>query len=861
MIPLISISNRSSRAPATIWLVLWIAAAIVWLAGCGKTEQPNPPGAAATTSPPAAPAGSPAESRPATAPGAEPGKSVVSPPADENRDGLSGSEVPDPNLVDHVRRLVEKWKPQPIPAGDTARMGADYEKRYDEWFSYIDLYKQFGNRNPAWDAEAIEFFKLYAAFIEDADDIDNARQAKAQGADLNDRLKCIDPLFLHVYSHLLQWFAGPVDLRAAIRLAARAPDRFMGSKYPSRVSYRAFLVGREDKANIGIAQIATAATSLDISRDEHRMFLERLGDDLDGALGEHRDQLYVALNRQPGVDPWFLKLMLGRENIRLAWEARGHEFASLVPADRLPIFFSRLRRARVHLLEAWKLRPEAPEAAAELVRVTLSLGEGIAGETPRFWFDQAVQAEADYYRAYSALYESLRPRWGGSLEAVLAFGRECLATGRFDTEIPRQFDEAVILLGRDLGTWRDAVALPGVIGDLEKEFAGYRDGATKAADRHLYASRLACLAWLAGDLRLAQKRLDELGDDVVPSAFINLETTLNHVRRAISHPELEAAWQQPFEPEEKLTGVDVSRSRGLQLICVAGGRVRILWQNGGKPQQSIVNVAGRVVAAAVAPDYSTLAVSTVEDEGQPPRVLLINVGDGAVRGVLEPKQAGFISLKFSPDGKTLATTGSKSYVILWNVKTAAPWSWGNLTEHLSGVFELAFSPGGDMLATGCYDGTFKIWDLPQDLEATAKPLVSRFTGTGYREGFNSLQFSPDGQRLMVSSSLKVEMWNLATLKKESTIPGLKAALSPDGSTIAASGVGRYSTEANLFDAATGKEIRRFRGAHKDTIVGIRFSSDGKTLFTVDSGPTLITWNVSTGQEIQSPPLPRTAPPE
>ncbi|MEZ5988370.1 MAG: hypothetical protein R3F30_04475 [Planctomycetota bacterium] len=56
----------------------------------------------------------------------------------------------------------------------------------------------------------------------------------------------------------------------------------------------------------------------------------------------------------------------------------------------------------------------------------------------RMWFDRAVAAQFDYIRAYVNLFWALRPRWHGSIEQLYAFADECLATKRYDTEVPDQ---------------------------------------------------------------------------------------------------------------------------------------------------------------------------------------------------------------------------------------------------------------------------------------------------------------------------------------------------------------------------------------------------------------------------------------
>ena len=71
---------------------------------------------------------------------------------------------------------------------------------------------------------------------------------------------------------------------------------------------------------------------------------------------------------------------------------------------------------------------------------------------------------------------------------------------------------------------------------------------------------------------------------------------------------------------------------------------------------------------------------------------------------------GTIGLAFSPDSKTLAVADS-----LWRVATL--WDTisgrriGTLEGHARGVESVAFSPDGETIATGGFDG-LKLWHAP-----------------------------------------------------------------------------------------------------------------------------------------------------
>ena len=141
----------------------------------------------------------------------------------------------------------------------------------------------------------------------------------------------------------------------------------------------------------------------------------------------------------PGAAEWFQFWMRGRSEIEQAWLARGEGWANSVKPEQWEQFSHHLANARTSLEQSWKLQPR-PETARSFMTVELGSG-GIEGMRRRF--DDATRLRFDYLPAYDSLRSGLEPRWFGSGEALLAFGRTCLATRRFDTEVPWQMMKAV----------------------------------------------------------------------------------------------------------------------------------------------------------------------------------------------------------------------------------------------------------------------------------------------------------------------------------------------------------------------------------------------------------------------------------
>lgn len=120
--------------------------------------------------------------------------------------------------------------------------------------------------------------------------------------------------------------------------------------------------------------------------------------------------------------------------------------------------------------------------------------------------------------------------------------------------------------------------------------------------------------------------------------------------------------------------------------------------------------------------------------------------------------AQILRVRFSPDGKTLATASDERTAKLWD-------SQGNLQHilkgHRAGVWDVNFSREGNMIATASQDKTVKLWNQNGTL---LHDLI------GHREQVSSVSFSPNSKILATASDDRtIKLWNqdgtlLATLK-------------------------------------------------------------------------------------------------
>jgi len=185
------------------------------------------------------------------------------------------------------------------------------------------------------------------------------------------------------------------------------------------------------------------------------------------------------------------------------------------------------------------------------------------------------------------------------------------------------------------------------------------------------------------------------------------------------------------------------------------------------------------------------------------------------------------SVAFAPEAKAVASAaGNQSDfdVWLWGLQTGAP--VGGLKGHTGIIWQIAFSPDGQYLASVSKDRTARIWDWSNGKQVQLLNFADEVT---------SVTFSPDGQFLAIGGVNRfpdAALWIYSTatwqpvlmLKEFWNIPEI--AWSPDGQYIVAGGTSRNVRIWRVSDGAQQAVL-----SHPAQVVAVAVSPDGSIAVT------------------------------
>ncbi|QAA77372.1 MAG: hypothetical protein BIP78_1608 [Candidatus Bipolaricaulis sibiricus] len=289
---------------------------------------------------------------------------------------------------------------------------------------------------------------------------------------------------------------------------------------------------------------------------------------------------------------------------------------------------------------------------------------------------------------------------------------------------------------------------------------------------------------------------------------------------------------------------------GADTFAVGQGRTVEIrsWASPSRVVQSLRGAEAFVVSLAVSPNGRFVAAG--DKDGH---LIVWEIASGQLVFKKYAHRFSVWSVAFSPDGTLLASGAFDGTVRLWDTAT---WIEVGLfieprlvdaenkdRAHMGWVRCVTFSPDSRTLATSGCDGYVRIWDV-DSLRLRRDPIQA-----GINVYF--VTFSPDGQFLGCVNNpgeirlYRTDTWEEAVRLRAERVSGGRAsslyvmAFSPDGKRIFCGG---FSNRLEVWDVGSRAMVSEHAG-HSDSIWGLIVFPDGARVVTTSRDNTIRLWTI------------------
>lgn len=403
-----------------------------------------------------------------------------------------------------------------------------------QWFraNLPGAYEKAGVKNAKWDADAMDALTAAAQlWSNDPDRPGNEHERAWQASERAMKAGCTDALVQYVHARMYALAAQETEDEAArlMKAAAAAMDR---SSYAP--IYKFFAHARAAEALIGDTQLqigyiptspdtfteldaAKAAWPKVVASDAPpELVLDAFETYAEARHNAKQDRktegnALIAAYEKSSKKDLIVALLRARLLIDSGWDARGSKTADKTSSKAMETFEANLRAAEGEVKKAIAIDPTSPAIAPLMLAIQLGT---CCEDQSEAWFRYGIAVDPGDLELWFDRLHDLEPRWNGSAEEMLAFGRKALATKQWAERIPFVLIFAHFTLANyDDDYYKDAA----VCRDVHTVFEPYLK---LYPDANYERSGYASLLYKCGEYPSAQRELDRLGTNVRIGPFI-----------------------------------------------------------------------------------------------------------------------------------------------------------------------------------------------------------------------------------------------------------------------------------------------------------------------------------------------------